>query len=90
MTTFRVWDATNSTEAGAWDIEAYDSEDAAREYADQDSDGQGDGSYTRGNQPIMSLERDGHLISVRHPDGSLSHWRVGIIEYEPVWGAHRA
>ncbi len=90
MSQFLVWDEFNSSREYAWEITAYDAEDAAIEYAETDVDGNCDGLYTN-KQSVYgthnNLERDGQPISVEDPDGKVTRFRVGIVELEPVYRA---
>lgn len=84
---FYVWDEFNSSREHAAEIEADCAEDAAIEYAEEDSDGLGDGLYTKSNgREIDNLDRDGNPIVVEHDDGTREVFMVGIVEFEPVWG----
>jgi len=74
MATFRVWDELNGSRETAHNIEARDAETAAVVFAEGDYDGQSDGLYQRGTQPIMVEDADGHVT------------RCGVYaEWEPVF-----
>lgn len=90
--TYKVWDELNSEEQFAQEIEAFDASDAAEEYAEQDMDGNCDGIYTETDRDgrrdvMMGVAKNGHPILVRAPDGTLRRFRVGIVEYLPVYMA---
>lgn len=89
MDTFKVWDEINSEEECAFDVQAFDAEDAAKTYAEEDTDGHCDGIYyaERGDAIGHDLKRRGQPICVRCPDGSLRRFAVGVVEFEPVYGA---
>lgn len=86
MAAYRVWDKLNSNEEWAFEIDAYNVEEAAIAYAEEDSDGQADGIY--GREPLNVLETQGCRVCVREVEtGAYHEVMVGIIEYEPVWDA---
>lgn len=86
MPIYKVWDEVNGDEDGAEEIEAYDAEDAAKEYAENDNDGFNDGLYHDGGEALSSIN-DGHPIMVRSEDGTLSRFLVGVEEFQPVFRA---
>ncbi len=89
MPVFMVWDELNGSREDAFSVDALDAEDAAKEYAEQDSDGLNDGLYTHEFRELHNLERQGQPISVELPETG-EHWsfKVGVVEFEAVWGAH--
>jgi len=83
-----VWDSLNSSEGSARRIVAYSARDAAIAYARKDSDGLTDGLYTNYTGDTISfLASEGHPISVRDDRGQIYQFRVGIVEFEPVFDA---
>jgi len=87
MMVFKVWDEFNNEESRAAEISAESAEDAAESYAVSDIDGNIDGLYLSSNGgSISSLTREGQPISVRDSSGKMWRFRVGIIDFEPVWG----
>jgi hypothetical protein len=84
---FQVWDELNAEESCAHEIEADDAEEAAIRYAEEDVDGGIDGIYMHEGGPKPSLRDHGQPISVRAPNGVLSRFKVGVMEFEPIFGA---
>jgi len=81
---FLVWDELNSSEEFAQESNSYDEEQAAIDYAEEDSDGNSDGLYYnyRNNTPGK------HPILVKNiKTGIIKRYFVGIIEFEPVFAA---
>lgn len=86
---YKVYDEFNSSLEYAEEIEAYDEQEAAETYAEQDVDGNTDGIYYgKGEQwTIRNLQKDGQPICVIDSEGKIYHFRVGITEYEPIYRA---
>lgn len=81
---FLVWDELNSSEEFAEEINAYDEEQAAIEYAEQDSDGNTEGIYYNYSNNTSKQ----HPMMVKNiKTGIIKRYFVGIIEFEPVFTA---
>jgi len=88
MDIYYVWDELNGCRKTAQEIKADSFENAAILFAEQDCDGLSDGLYTNNGMPLRNLERQGHPVMV--DDLQTTHRiRVGIVEFEPVYGAVR-
>jgi hypothetical protein len=88
MSDFSVWDAVNCTEEEAEYIFEDDAKSAAIAYAEQDVDGGIDGIYTNEKGlPLNDLNKEGQPIFVRDSNDVLTRWRVGVVEFEPVYAA---
>jgi hypothetical protein len=87
LSNFKVWDEFNASEDTAWEIAADDAEEAAVLYAEKDVDGNTDGIYTCQGREMHNLTAQGQPVSVRCPDGTLKRFKVGIVEFEPVYKA---
>lgn len=91
MSKFLVWDADNGDRESAVEINAYDAEFAACEYAEQDCDGNADGIYCHRNEPMNCVAKQGVLVCVVDAEsGQVSRFRVGITEFDPVYAAEPA
>ena len=89
MGKFKVWDDLNGSERTAQEIEAFDAESAAIDYAENDVDGHADGLYTdEHGHPLDDVADDGLPIRVKDEDGKVLLFRVGVMELEPVYDAH--
>lgn len=86
---WRVWfdDETPPSPVNALIIIADTAEEAAIQYAEQDCDGQGDGLYTNHGGMPVHLSHEGVPLQVWGPDGKVHRFKVGIVEFEPVFGA---
>jgi hypothetical protein len=87
---FKVWDELNSSEDAAEELEEFDAQDAAEEYARGDNDGLSEGLYTEDGGAMSTPSRDGYPIMVRCPDGKLLRFRVAVTEFTPVFSAFEA
>ncbi len=87
---YRVWDERNETVNEARVFLADSAEEAAIQYAQEDVDGLIDGIYTHNGLPHHDLEKGGWPISVWDAQGRITRWKVGITEFEPVFGACEA
>jgi len=72
--TYKVWDKLNGSRETAHDIEAFDAQSAAEQYADEDVDGHTDGLYA-----------DRHDICVL--DGETVRTFEVIVDYSPTFYA---
>lgn len=79
MSKFKVWDKFNSNESHGIYVTAFDAEEAAIQYAEEDVDGHIDGVYSGS---------DGHEICVLDENGKVVVCRVGVEEFEPVYAAY--
>ena len=84
---YLVWHRDNgSRESAETIIDIYEQPTAvARMFARSDTDGMTDGLYTRDGHEIQNLARDGHPICVEDEAGNVTEWRVGVVEFEPVF-----
>lgn len=62
-------------------------EDAVIAYAEQDVDGLQNNDYTLKNGHPLTSAKDGALLVVQDENNELTYWNVGIVEFEPVFGA---
>lgn len=86
MTIYRVWDEYNADESGAKEYCENNPYDAAIAFAKADKDGLTDGLYLLNGRELSNLT-DGQPISVRAPDGTLHQFKVGVVEFTPLWMA---
>lgn len=88
MQSYRVWDELNQTEEDARAVDAFTPSGAAEAFAEADEDGICDGAYLLRGRPSPSLATHGQPVSVRNvATGELRRFRVGIVEYEPVFAS---
>lgn len=86
MSVYLVWDKLNSSREFARTIKADDPEEAAIEYAENDSDGLTDGLYIgHGCMPLVSAKY-GQPICVLDGE-NVRTFRVAIVEFDPVFAA---
>ena len=94
MEIYSVWEGEGGAVAEAGnrqfphEIEAFSADEAAEKYAEDDIDGNIDGIYTdEKGEPLWDLKKDGRLIIVEDAYGKVYRFRVGIVEYEPVYAS---
>lgn len=87
MKKFRVWDELNEDREDATEVEDFSVIDAAKSYAEDDTDGHTDGVYLHRNNPVHDLHRNGHPLIVEDADGNRTRYHVGVVEFSPVYGA---
>ena len=88
MMKYKVYDELNSSLEFAVEIDAYDEQEAAELYAEQDSDGNTDGIYSsKEDWAIRNLQKEGQPVCVVDEENKIYHFRVGITEYTPVYEA---
>ncbi len=63
MAQFKVWDAINAEESDAKVLEAYDAEEAATLFAEDDDDGQADGLYQSEHPICVRTVHSGELTT---------------------------
>jgi len=73
---FYCWDFDNATEEDAEEIEAFDAETAAEEYAKDDDERGGD------------APREEREVCVKHEDGTIERFSVEL-DWEPVYSASK-
>lgn len=85
---WKVWDDMQG-EGAAWTVNEFNyADDVAVYYAETDVDGRGEGLYTdKHGMPLRSLKQQGHKVYVRDSTGYLTTWKVGVVEFEPIFDA---
>lgn len=84
---YLVWDMKLSSRTHAARIRADDPYDAAIIYAENDCDGLRKGLYTKNDEPLTNISRQGHPIAVEDQNGEVRVFRVGVADFEPLFQA---
>ena len=82
-----VWDKGSERREGAKHVWASSEWSAAIKHTSSDKDGLTDGLYTKEGHEIQNLARDGRPVCVEDEHGNVTEWRVGVVEFEPVFGS---
>lgn len=87
VTRFKVWDKNSEEKHGEY-IDAFDAEDAAIQFAENAEDAAWVDLYTIDGEAMTDVETEGREVCVKTESGDLIVCRVGVVEFEPVYGAY--
>lgn len=92
MSFFMVWQFDGDPDGeSAEEVEAIDHEEAAKAYAEENHNELGcDSAYLLDGEALEDLEKDGVLLAVVSSvdkEPSPKFFRVGVVEFAPVFGA---